>query len=290
MQVNRKLRKLEAVFTSDPYIDVWAEGNTKESLIAQGRVSAKMYDRQIMAWAFLSQAFQTTVDLSKFHRGTSPRKVWEKTVDWHDTKTSDQKRVCMQGMHNFKIGKQDNPVEKFFEIEDFQEKLIGAGVVPDANTTYACFLNALPQIECALEILDIDIRDIGLKPSYDRKEILHLGRNRYETLQKSKGKVDNVHALVCEGGGGLRGGGGRGKGGRERGGGKSCRGSGKGGGNDGTATRAGKDMNSVICWRCRAKGHFSNDYTTKICDTCGGRGYDSSKCPSLTEMASFVGE
>lgn len=44
-------------------------------------------------------------------------------MDWYDTKTNGQKRVCMRQLFNFKIGKQDDPVEKFYEMEDLRVKL-----------------------------------------------------------------------------------------------------------------------------------------------------------------------
>ena len=54
-------RQFETVFESDPYIEVGADGNDKETLMAQG-VSAAMYEKQLLAWVFLSQALQSIVD------------------------------------------------------------------------------------------------------------------------------------------------------------------------------------------------------------------------------------
>ena len=40
----------------------------------------------------------------------------------------------------------------------------------------------------------------------------------------------------------------------------------------------------MTCFRCRAKGHFSNKCNTKICEKCGGRGHEISKCASPADM------
>ena len=102
---------LNQPFESDSYVEVGAEGSDRASLVAQG-VTASMYEKQLMAWVFLSQALQTTVDQATFHRSKSPRECWESVVDWHDTKTNAQKGTCMRELYTFMIKKDDDPVEK----------------------------------------------------------------------------------------------------------------------------------------------------------------------------------
>ena len=165
MRVYTKLHGFDNVFDTDAYVDVGADGNDKESLMAQG-VSGSMCEKQLMARVFLSQALQSSVDKARFHRSTSPRRCWEEIVDWYDTKTNSQKGMCMRELYNVKIGKADNPVEKLYAIEDLREKLVNAGRSVDDNTLYSCFVNALPTAEYALEI-----RDLNLKQVYNRKEI-----------------------------------------------------------------------------------------------------------------------
>ena len=89
----------------------------------------------------------------------------------------------MRQLYNFKIGVEDDPVEKLFEMEDLHVKLNNAGMSVDSDTLYACFVSALPAAEYSLEI-----RDLNLKQVYDRKEIINLVRSRYETLRSSFGK------------------------------------------------------------------------------------------------------
>ena len=69
MRVYAKLHRFETVFESDPYVEVGADGNDKETLMAQG-VSAAMYEKKLLAWVFLSQAIQSNVDKATFHRST----------------------------------------------------------------------------------------------------------------------------------------------------------------------------------------------------------------------------
>ena len=117
----------------------------------------------------------------------------------------------MRELYNVKIGKADNPVEKLYAIEDLREKLVNAGRSVDDNTLYSCFVNALPTAEYALEI-----RDLNLKQVYDRKDILNRIRSQYEALLPTCGKSkgwSNSHALIGNGGRGHGGGGGRGHGG-----------------------------------------------------------------------------
>ena len=108
----------------------------------------------------------------------------------------------------------------------------------DDDTLYSCFVSALPSPECALET-----RDLNLKHVYDRKEILNLARNHFETLLLTfgKGKGSNSLALVTKGG----------KGGH---GGKGGQGGGRG--------KAGRKKDPVKCWRSRATGHCSDNCTT----------------------------
>ena len=277
MRVYAQLHRFETVFESDPYIEVGADGNDKETLMAQG-VSAAMYGKQLLAWVFLSQALQSNVDKATFHRSTSPRKCWELVQDWYDTKTNAQKGLCMRQLYNFKIGAEDDPVEKLFEMEDLHVKLNNAGMSVDSNTLYACFVSALPAAEYSLEI-----RDLNLKQIYDRKEIINLVRSKYETLLPSFGELkgsSKSHALVGKGGGGFGGKGGKTHGGRER--------SGKGKEGDGTASSKGGAGNARIpkgrCFRCKAAGHYSDNCTAKLCERCGGRGHESSKCASPADM------
>ena len=258
-----KLLKFDLVFTTDPYVNVGAEDISKESFTAEGG-SPVMYERQLMALAFLSQAFKCPVDINRFHRGTSPRQVWEDTVEWYDTTSNAQKSGCLQKLHNFKIRMKDNPVEKFLEMEDLHVKLMNAGVGTDIATTYACFLNALPQDEYAQEI-----RDIGLMSTYSRKDILHLVRSRYDALQKDKKSTDGV-ALVSDG----RGSRSRKKGSGGRGGGKKQ----QGGSNKDSGKES--DRKKEECWRCHMTNHYADKCTTLLCEKCHGRNHSSSQCPS----------
>ena len=221
-------------------------------------MTASTYEKQLVAWVFLSQFLDSNADRARFHRSTPPRRCWE-ILDWCDTKTNALKGTCMRELYNFKIGKQDNPVEKFYEIEDLRVKLLNAGMTVDDDTLYSCFVSALPSAEYALEI-----RDLNLKQVYDRKEIINLVRNQYETLLPSfgKGKGSNSLALVSKGG--------RGHGGK--------------GGQGGGRGKAGRKKDSVKCWRCRATGHYSDNCTIRLCGRCGGRGHDSSTCPSPASM------
>ena len=196
--------------------------------MAQG-VTASTYEKQLLAWVFLSQALQSNADKARFHRSTSPRKCWEEILDWYDTKTNAQKGTCMRELYNFKVGKQDDPVEKFYEIEDLRVKLLNAGMTVDDDTLYSCFVSSLPSSEYALEI-----RDLNLKQVYDRKEILRLVRNQYETLRPTFGKQKGGDlALVGNGNGG--------KSGQGKGRGKSSK------SNEGGGARKTKDL--VKCYR-----------------------------------------
>ena len=56
--------------------------------------------------------------------------------------------------------------DRLYAIEDLREKLVNAGMSVNDNTLYSCFVNALPTAEYALEI-----RDLNLKQVYNRKEI-----------------------------------------------------------------------------------------------------------------------
>ena len=198
--------------------------------------------------------------------------------DWYDTKTNAQKGLCLRQLYNFKIGAEDDPVEKLFEMEDLHVKLNNAGMSVDSNTLYACFVSALPAAEYSLEI-----RELNLKQVYDRKEIINLVRSKYETLLPSFGTSkgsSKSHALVGKGGGGFGGKGRKTHGGRER--------SGKGKEGDGTASSKGGAGNARIpkgrCFRCKAAGHCSDNCTAKLCERCGGRGHESSKCASPADM------
>ena len=76
VRVYSKLHGFESVFDNNPYVEVGADGNDRESIMAQG-VSTSMYERQLMAWVFLSEALRSNVDKATFHRSTSPKKCWE---------------------------------------------------------------------------------------------------------------------------------------------------------------------------------------------------------------------
>ena len=102
MKVYVKLNGFESVFDNDPYVEVGADGNDRESIMAQG-VSSSMYERRLMTWVFVSQALQSNVDKATFHRRTSPRKCWESVQDWYDTKTNAQNGVCMRQLYCFNI-------------------------------------------------------------------------------------------------------------------------------------------------------------------------------------------
>ena len=80
MRVYAKLHGFESVFDNNPCVEVWADGNDRQSIMAQG-VSTSMNERQLMAGVFLSQALQSNVDKATFHRSTSPRKCWESVQD-----------------------------------------------------------------------------------------------------------------------------------------------------------------------------------------------------------------
>ena len=77
MKVYAKLHCFETVFENDPYIDGGVDGSSKASLMALG-VSAAMYERQLMAWMFLSQALKPDVDEARFHRSTSKESCFVK--------------------------------------------------------------------------------------------------------------------------------------------------------------------------------------------------------------------
>ena len=119
----------------------------------------------------------------------------------------------------------------------------------------------------------LEIRDLNLKQVYDRKEIINLVRSRYETLRSSFGKSKGSSKSLA-----LVGKGGRGYGGK----GGKAHGKGKGGnGNassNGGAVKAGGPMRR--CFRCKAAGHYSDSFTAKLCERCGGRGHESSECAS----------
>ena len=65
MKVYAKLHCFETVFENDPYIDGGVDGSSKASLMALG-VSAAIYERQLMAWVFLSQALKFDFDEARF--------------------------------------------------------------------------------------------------------------------------------------------------------------------------------------------------------------------------------
>ena len=88
------------------------------------------------------------------------------------------------------------------------------------------------------------------------------------TFSKSKGSSNSL-ALMGNGGRGHDDGGGRGHGGGRSGKGKEGGNSNKNGG-----------ASKMTCFRCRAKGHFSNKCNTNICGRCGGGGHESSKTAS----------
>lgn len=44
----------------------------------------------------------------------------------------------MRQLHNFKIGKQDEPVAKLYEAKDLRETLNHAGMSVDDDTLYSC--------------------------------------------------------------------------------------------------------------------------------------------------------
>ena len=66
MRVYPKLCGFESVLDNDPNVEVGADGNDRESIMAQG-VWTSIYERQLMAWVFLSQALQSNVDKLTFH-------------------------------------------------------------------------------------------------------------------------------------------------------------------------------------------------------------------------------
>ena len=178
----------------------------------------------------------------------------------------------MRQLYCFNIRTEDDPVEKLFEMEDMRVKLNNAGMSVDSETLYACFVSALPAAENSLEI-----RDLNLKQVYDRKEIINPVRNRYETLRsyfgKSKGSSKSL-ALVGEGRSGY--------------GGKGGMAHGKGKGGNGNANSNGEAGEAKVplsrCFRCKAAGHFGDSLPAKLCEKCGGRGLESTKCASPADM------
>ena len=238
MKVYTKLHGFESVLDSDEYVEIGAEGSDKMSLVAKG-MTTSAYERQLVASVFLSQALESNADRARFHRTASARRCWEEILDWYDTTANAQKETYVRGLYNIKIGKQDDPVEKFYETEDLRVKLLNAGMTVDDDTLHSCFVSALPSAEYALET-----RDFNLKQVYNRKEILNLVRKQYETLLPSfgKGKGSNSLALVSKGG--------RGDGGK--------------GGQGGGRGKAENKKDSVKCWRCRPIGHYSYNCTTRL--------------------------
>ena len=91
-----KLNKFSRVFSDDPYICmstyVGSQENSRESLMAGG-VPGDMYDRQLAAYVFVSQALKRDVDRAIFYRHASPREIWEKILEYHGPTTNDQKRA-----------------------------------------------------------------------------------------------------------------------------------------------------------------------------------------------------
>ena len=142
----------------------------------------------------------------------------------------------------------------------------------DSDSLYACFVPALPAAEYSLEI-----QDLNLKQVYDRKETINFVRSTYETLRSSFGKSKGLSkslALVGRGGSGFGGKGGE------------AHGKGKGGnGNANSYGGAGKAKVSLgRCFRCKAAGRYSDSCTENLCERCGGRGHESSKCVSPADM------
>ena len=74
VRVYAKLHGFKTVFESDPYVEVEAYRNDRQSIMAQG-VSTSMYERQLIAWVFLSQAFRSNAVQATFLQSTSPRKL-----------------------------------------------------------------------------------------------------------------------------------------------------------------------------------------------------------------------
>ena len=179
--------------------------------------------------------------------------------------------------YHFKIGKQDNQVTNFYEIEDLRVKLNHAGMSVDDDTLYSCFISALPANEYALES-----RDLNLKQVYDRKEILNLVRSQYETMQPSFGKPKGTSdplALVASNEGG--------KGANGRGRGRSGKGNGKEDGNGGNAgTDKSEGFGDLLALQSYCR--YSNNCKVKLCIRCGSRGHDISKCASPEDMEAEI--
>ena len=126
----------------------------------------------------------------------------------------------------------------------------------------------------------LEIGDLNLTQVQDWKEFLNLVCSQYETLFPSLGTSkgpSNPLALVSDG---RRRHGGKGGGGRRRG----RSGKRNDDGQGGTTVGAGRTNTSVPCWRCKATGHYSDSYITKLCERCGGRAHDSSKCGSPVDI------
>ena len=82
------------------YVDVCRiSRESRESLMAGG-VPGDMYDRQLAAYVFLSQALKRDVDRAIFYRHASPREIWEKILEYHGPTTNDQKKRALHTITN----------------------------------------------------------------------------------------------------------------------------------------------------------------------------------------------
>lgn len=167
------------------------------------------------------------------------------------------------------------PVRELCGLEDLAARMERARIPIDANTMFTCFINGLPKSE-----FEQEIRDIGLMETYNRKEIVRLVRNRFETLKKRQDQNGPSNALIAHvRGNGRRGGrGGRGGG---RGSGNSWKGK-SDDGNDAAEEKA--SDKGPMCYNCRCRGHFARECTTKLCKRCNGRGHDEDRRPSSADV------
>ena len=154
VMVYAKYYRFDKVFTSDPNVDVGSKD--RDTLLRQG-VSEAMYERQLRAYGFLSQAFQIKTDIGRFRRSNSPGECWGETRKWYGARTVGQQIELRKKLTSFNIAKGSDPVEKFLEIEDVCEAMRDAGMDVDDQTVYGIYVAALPSE------YDLEIRELSRK-------------------------------------------------------------------------------------------------------------------------------
>ena len=66
----------------------------------------------------------------------------------------------LRELYNFTMKKDDDPVEKLYAMEDLRERLNNAGISVDDNNLYTCFVSAFPVAKYALEIRDLNLKQV----------------------------------------------------------------------------------------------------------------------------------